>query len=154
MQKFAAIVLFSFLLGACHVPTGSESTDNGDQILFLAYEMNTDSLGGISTRIVNQIKSDGTFKPSEPLQPEAGDVVIQFLDKKNNEIKTEVIRNPFVKKMESVNDEGRLVRVTSRIERAELTVRTKYETEMKKISILLKGEPDKILLTHDLNTNQ
>ena len=144
---FFAVMLFSY----CNVHKGSATTESivasNPKIIFINYSIKKTSNGVISISLINQIETDGRIKKVQTVKNgEKGDLIYAQIDKNNNILQTEIIKNPFIKVIEYVDETKSLQKKRMDLNSAQLSIRLQLNPSTKYISISTFENNDKPLI--------
>jgi hypothetical protein len=149
------IILLAGFGWSCHQKLNPAQAGSGNNkgLLFLAYELKRDSAKGpISVSVLHQFVKEGALRRSATQALADKALEIRMLDKDGVLIKNLFQPDPFIKRHESVNENGALGRVEVVDNRAEIIIRTSYDERIKIISLFLADSSHKArpIFSHEL----
>lgn len=160
------LLLFILLLAACKTPkpttttkgstkvveTDQSSQPTSPKLVFLVYKMSKTAQNEIAIELTDKIVTKGTMKEGlqEELAPEEGDLYCVQLDAKSRPIQRELIKNPFHKIVEYVDESGKLNKKQIKLDTVEVPIRMRVHSNTKHIAIEEYVKPSKLLIKHEL----
>ena len=172
-STLTCIVVSATLLGAylisCSERTTTQATSQGnnssyivvnqevsgeDQFLFLGFLL-TETASGDSVSLQMKTMNEGKIVEVSPVsEMDEGDIRLTFLDSQGMELKSLLIENPSVLKVESFAQSGELEGHTLETRRVEFFVRVNYLPEMTFLRILRKQASGEERIIGLLNVNE
>jgi len=159
MKYFVLILLLILTIGCKSkkeiiTPNPIEEIKNPDtpQMIFINFMIRADETNKISAHLINKIIVDGTFKDKGNKNEtfKSGDLVCNQLNQISKTIESQNIKNPLIKNVEYVNDNGEFERKEIKLDSAEISLRLQLNPDTKFISLDLIGMENTTLLNFEL----
>ena len=120
------------------------------KLIFLNYNIKKLVNNNINISLINKIITEGTLKNPIFKDTEAvrfGDLKCNQLDKNNNILKTEIIKNPLVKVFEYVDDFNEFQLKKVELDSAQISLKLQLNPHTKYITIVNIKEPKPLIKT-------
>ena len=135
------MICLSFFSGCKNSKSISENQseiDGAPKILFLNYSIENTSSGNRVIQFINKKIVDGKLKPIQFDSVEngvVGDLIFTELDKKSKMLNQILIKNPFAKTVEYVDDSKNFKTKTIKLDKTQFSIRLQLKNNTKHITI-------------------
>lgn len=145
--KYIIVILF-VLMSSCKSNQIDKDKEKLPMIIFLNYNISKDSEGDIKVRFINKIVTEGKLKKdfSQKESFDKGDIICVQINRRFEPIQSVIIPNPFVKKVESIDDSGQLFMKLIELDSSNISVRMQLNPITKFIILEQINKPSKQLI--------
>ena len=143
--RYISLILI-LLISSCK--TKQIGTDRPPMIIFLNYDISKDSDGEIKVDFINKIISEGRLKKdlSQEKSFAKDDIICIQNNSRSKPIQSMIIPNPFVKRVESIDDSGRLYMKLIEVDSTQISIRMQLNPLTKFIILEQMNKPNKRLI--------